>query len=67
LGDGLSYWRHVQQGITQLLPIDNERLKYLAHERTVATNGVHLSWMITLLGGAVSAAGIVVRRIQRGR
>ena len=67
LGEGLGYWSYVQQGITKLLPTDAKRLEYLAHERTVATNGVHLAWLVTTLGGAVSAAGIVVRRIQRGR
>ncbi len=67
LSEGLGYWRLVQQGVTRLLPIDYERLSYLAHERTVATNGVHLAWMFMLVGGAVSAAGIVVRRIQRSR
>jgi hypothetical protein len=62
-----AYWSLFQQGINALAPPDRSRLEVLVHQQYYATNCLHLSWLVTALGGAISGLGILIRRIKSGR
>jgi hypothetical protein len=62
--DAWMVWTFIQRGIVYQVPIDAQKIAYLAYQQRSAERGTNIALTAIVLGGVFSAASFLVRRTR---